>query len=412
MIDQFFSHPKVLKRLHLGPLGSHIDSFAQILIVQDYKTSTAKQKIRIVADLSCWLDQQELSVKDLDETTLNEFLLYRGRRGSIFKIEPPTLRQLLKHWRETGVVADSVRVDDHSNRRRIESGFAEYLVQERGLKQITIDTYLPIAGRFLSDQFGTEPIVLNGLHPNDIVRFILRYTETVSTKRAQLIVCSLRSFFRFLYQRGETAIDLSPSALTVANWRLSELPKFLEPKQVERLLQSCNQDTLIGQRDYVILLLLARLGLRAGDVVHMTLDDIDWDAGEIIVSGKSDRQQKLPLPHDIGEALVRYLSHGRPRCPSRRIFIRIKAPRKGFSSSVAICNIVRRALVRAKLNPAFKGSHLLRHSLATQMLRGGASLVEIGEILRHQRLDTTQIYGKVDLAALSALAQPWPGGEI
>jgi site-specific recombinase XerD len=380
--------------------------------VQDYKTSTAKQKIRIVADLSCWLDQQELSVKDLDETTLNEFLLYRGRRGSIFKIEPPTLRQLLKHWRETGVVADSVRVDDHSNRRRIESGFAEYLVQERGLKQITIDTYLPIAGRFLSDQFGTEPIVLNGLHPNDIVRFILRYTETVSTKRAQLIVCSLRSFFRFLYQRGETAIDLSPSALTVANWRLSELPKFLEPKQVERLLQSCNQDTLIGQRDYVILLLLARLGLRAGDVVHMTLDDIDWDAGEIIVSGKSDRQQKLPLPHDIGEALVRYLSHGRPRCPSRRIFIRIKAPRKGFSSSVAICNIVRRALVRAKLNPAFKGSHLLRHSLATQMLRGGASLVEIGEILRHQRLDTTQIYGKVDLAALSALAQPWPGGEI
>ncbi len=412
MIDQFFSHPKVLKRLHLGPLGSHIDSFAQILIVQDYKTSTAKQKIRIVADLSCWLDQQELSVKDLDETTLNEFLLYRGRRGSIFKIEPPTLRQLLKHWRETGVVADSVRVDDHSNRRRIESGFAEYLVQERGLKQITIDTYLPIAGRFLSDQFGTGPIVLNGLHPNDIVRFILRYTETVSTKRAQLIVCSLRSFFRFLYQRGETAIDLSPSALTVANWRLSELPKFLEPKQVERLLQSCNQDTLIGQRDYVILLLLARLGLRAGDVVHMTLDDIDWDAGEIIVSGKSDRQQKLPLPHDIGEALVRYLSHGRPRCPSRRIFIRIKAPRKGFSSSVAICNIVRRALVRAKLNPAFKGSHLLRHSLATQMLRGGASLVEIGEILRHQRLDTTQIYGKVDLAALSALAQPWPGGEI
>lgn len=338
--------------------------------------------------------------------------MYRGRRGSIFKIEPPTLRQLLKHWRETGVVADSVRVDDHSNRRRIESGFAEYLVQERGLKQITIDTYLPIAGRFLSDQFGTGPIVLNGLHPNDIVRFILRYTETVSTKRAQLIVCSLRSFFRFLYQRGETAIDLSPSALTVANWRLSELPKFLEPKQVERLLQSCNQDTLIGQRDYVILLLLARLGLRAGDVVHMTLDDIDWDVGEIIVSGKSDRQQKLPLPHDIGEALVRYLSHGRPRCPSRRIFIRIKAPRKGFSSSVAICNIVRRALVRAKLNPAFKGSHLLRHSLATQMLRGGASLVEIGEILRHQRLDTTQIYGKVDLAALSALAQPWPGGEI
>jgi site-specific recombinase XerD len=244
------------------------------------------------------------------------------------------------------------------------------------------------------------------------VRFILRYTETVSVKHAQLIVCSLRSFFRFLYQRGETAIDLSPSALTVANWRLSELPKFLEPEQVKRLLQSCNQDTLIGRRDYVILLLLARLGLRAGDVVHMTLDDIDWEAGELIVRGKSHRQDRLPLPQDVGEALVRYLSHGRPRCSSRRVFIRIKAPHKGFSSSVAICNIVRRALLRVNLNPAFKGSHLMRHSLATQMLRGGASLGEIGKLLRHQRLNTTQIYAKVDLKALRALAQPWPGGEI
>ncbi|MHC4545604.1 MAG: site-specific integrase [Planctomycetota bacterium] len=412
MIDQFFSNPKVLKRLHLGPLGTHMDSFAQTLMMQGYKRNTAKQKIRIVADLSRWLDQQRLSVKDLDEITLNEYLMYKGRRGSIFKIEPPTLRALLEHLRETGVVADSVRVDDDSNRSRIESGFAEYLAQERGLKQVTIDNYLSIAGRFLSDQFGTGPIVLNGLHPNDIVRFILQNTETVSAKRAQLIVISLRSFFRFLYQRGETANDLSPSALTVANWRLSELPKFLEPEQVECLLQSCNQDTLIGQRDYVILLLLARLGLRAGDVVHMTLDDIDWEVGELIVRGKSHRQERLPLPQDVGEALVRYLRHGRPRCSSRRVFIRIRAPHKGFSSSVAICNIVRRALVRAKLNPAFKGSHLLRHSLATQMLRGGASLAEIGEILRHQRLNTTQIYAKVDLAALRALAQPWPGGEI
>ena len=412
MIEYFFSTPNVLKRLHFGPLGSYIDSFAQILEVQGYKRSTAKYKITIVADFSRWLDQQGFSVTDLDEITLNKFLLYRGRRGSIFKIEPPTLRALLKHLRETGVVPDAVRVDDDSKRRRIESGFAEYLVQERGLEQITIDTYLPIAGRFLSDQFGTGPIVLNGLFPNDIVRFILRYTETVSTKRAQLIVCSLRSFFRFLYQRGETAIDLSPSALTVANWRLSELPKFLEPEQVERLLQSCNQDSLVGQRDYVILLLLARLGLRAGDVVHMTLDDIDWEVGQLIVRGKSHRQERLPLPQDVGEALVRYLCDGRPRCSSRRVFIRIKAPHKGFSSSVAICNIVRRALIRAKLDPAFKGSHLLRHSLATQMLRAGASLAEIGEILRHQRLDTTQIYAKVDLVTLRALAQPWPGGEI
>jgi integrase/recombinase XerD len=411
MLDQLFSNRKVLKRFHFGPLGSYIDSFAQILMMQGYQTRTAKHKIRIIAALSRWLDQKGLGAKDLDETALKEYLLYKGRRGSIFRIEPPTLRAFLKHLREIGIIPSVVRVDD-SKRSRIESGYAEYLAQERGLKQVTIDSYLSKAGRFLSDQFGTGPIVLKDLRPHDIVRFILRNTENVSAKHAQTIVCSLRSFFRFLYQREETAIDLSPSALAVANWRLSELPKFIEPEQVERLLQSCNQDTLIGQRDHVILLLLARLGLRAGDVVNMTLNDIDWELGELIVCGKSHRQERLPLPQDVGEALVSYLRHGRPRCSSRRVFIRMQAPHKGFSSPVAICNIVRRALVRAKLNPAFKGSHLLRHSLATQMLRGGASLAEIGEILRHQRLNTTQIYAKVDLAALGALAQHWPGGEI
>jgi len=412
MIDYFYSNPEVLQRLHFGPLGGHIDNFAQTLIVQGYKPSTAKHKIRIVADLSRWLYRQGLSVKDLNETTLNKYLIYKGRRGSILKIEPPTLRVLLEHLREIGVVATPVHVDEDSTRSCIEIGFAKHLAQERGLKQVTIDCYLSIAGRFISEQFGTGPIVLKDLHPDDIVRFILRNTETVSVKRAQVIVCSLRSFFRFLYQRRETINDLSPSALTVANWRLSELPKYLEPEQVECLLKTCNQDTLIGQRDYAILLLLARLGLRAGEVVHMTLDDIDWEEGVLILHGKSRRQESLPLPHDVGEALVKYLIHGRPRCPSRRVFIRIKAPRNGFSSSVAICNVVRRALVRTKLKPEFKGSHLLRHSLATRMLREGASLSEIGDILRHQRVNTTQIYAKVDLAALKALAPPWPGGEI
>ena len=412
MIDHFFSQPKVLKRLHFGPLGSHIDSFAQILIVQGYKPSTAKHKIRIVADLSCWLDRHGLRVKDLNEITLDDYLMYKGRRGSIFKIEPPTLQALLEHLRETGVVEDSASVDDDSMRGCIESGFAEYLAQERGLKQISVDHYLSVARRFLSNQFGTGPIVLRRLHPHDIVRFILRSTETVSAKHAQNIVAALRSFFRFLYQRGLTANDLSPSALTVANWRLSELPRFLESEQVECLLKSCNQDTLIGQRDYAILLLLARLGLRAGEVVHMTLDDIDWEVGELILHGKSRWQERFPLPQDVGEALVKYLIHGRPRCSTRRVFIRIRAPLKGFSSSVAICNVVRRALVRVKLNPTFKGSHLLRHSLATRMLREGASLSEIGDILRHQKVNTTQIYAKVDLVTLRALAQPWPGGEI
>ena len=175
-------------------------------------------------------------------------------------------------------------------------------------------------------------------------------------------------------------------------------------------MQSCAQNTVIGKRDYAVLMLLARLGLRAGEIVHMKLDDIHWESGELLVREKSNREEGLPLPHDVGEALANYLRYGRPRYSSRRVFIRMKAPRQGFSSSAAVCDIVRRALSRAGINPSFKGAHLLRHTLATTMLRRGASFTEIGEILRHQLPSTTEIYAKVDLSALRSIAQPWPGG--
>ena len=176
------------------------------------------------------------------------------------------------------------------------------------------------------------------------------------------------------------------------------------------MLASCDQSTPVGRRDYAILLLLARLGLRAGEVVAMTLDDLDWEAGVVTVPGKGQRHERLPLPHDVGEALVNYLREDRPVCATRRLFIRLKAPQSGFASAAAICDVVKRALKRADLDPPFKGSHLLRHSLATEMLRRGASLEDIGQILRHRHPETTQIYAKVDLKALRALAPPWPGG--
>jgi site-specific recombinase XerD len=215
---------------------------------------------------------------------------------------------------------------------------------------------------------------------------------------------------RFLYQRGHLAINLSASVPTVAICRLLDLPHFLPPEQVERLLQSCDQSSPIGLRDYAVLLLLARLGLRAGEVVHLSLDAINWEAAAVLIRGKSSREDRLPLPEDVGQALANYLRNGRPECSSRRVFLRVNAPRQGFSSSVAICNIVRRALKRTGLSPHFKGAHLLRRSLATTMLRRGASLAQIGQILRHQQAQTTEIYAKVHLTALRALAQPWPGG--
>ena len=276
----------------------------------------------------------------------------------------------------------------------------------------TLDNYLHIVRLFLSERFGTKPIALDALTPKDSARFILRRRNRISPRRIQLVTTGLRSFFRFLYERGTISRDLAASVPSVANWRLADLPKFLEPEHIERLLKACNRATPAGRRDYAVLLLMARLGLRAGEVVHMELDDLDWENGELMVRGKSVRQDRLPIPRDVGQALAAYLSNGRPRCSSRRVFIRLRAPLQGFIDSPAICDIVQRALARAGLHPERKGSHLLCHSLAVTMLRGGASLAEIGEILRHELPSTTEIYTKVDIAALGALAVPWQGGAL
>ena len=223
-------------------------------------------------------------------------------------------------------------------------------------------------------------------------------------------VTALRSFLRFLLQRGAIHIDLARTLPGVASWRLSHLPKSLPPEQVERLLPVLRSKHPAGKRDYAILLLLARLGLRGGEVLAMTLEDLDWGPGEIVVRGKGQRLERLPLPAEVGKALACYLCEVRPACATRRVFIRMNAPQHGLASPVAICCIVRRALRRAGLDPDFKGAHLLRHSLATNLLRRGASLGEIGQLLRHRQPTTTQIYAKVDIAALRGIALPWPEG--
>jgi site-specific recombinase XerD len=293
---------------------------------------------------------------------------------------------------------------------RIARDYADFLVQERGLRPATLANYVPIARRFLEAKFGAGKLAWNKLHLTDVTDFVLRGSSTDSPKRVQSTGSALRSFLGFLTRQGKVPASLAASVPTVANWRLAELPQFLQPAEVEKLLRSCNRKTPTGRRDYALLLLLARLGLRAGEVVHLTLESINWVAGDVLIQGKSAREDRLPLPPDVGRALAVYLRRDRPACASRRVFIRMKAPRQGFASSAAVCTILQRALRRAKLHPQKMGAHLLRRSLATKMLRRGVSLAQIGEVLRHQLAQTTEIYAKVDLAALRPLAQPWPGG--
>jgi site-specific recombinase XerD len=367
-------------------------------------------KLQLLGHLGRWLERRRLQATDLDEERLSLFLSYRRRRGGTGRGDAPTGWQLLRYLRELGCIPTPPETIDDTPLGRVERDFERFLRSERGLKPVTLVGYLRTVRRFLRERFGREQPRFDELRPQDVHRFIVQRARCVRRSYAKLMVTALRSFLRFLQQRGAISADLAAAVPSVANWRLSHLPQALAPEQVERLLACCDRSTPIGQRDYAILLLLARLGLRAGEVVAMSLEDLDWEAGEFVVRGKGNRLERLPLPQEVGAALVQYLRHVRPPCSTRRVFIRMNAPRCGFADAAAICDVVRRALARAGLEPEFKGAHLLRHSLATNLLRRGASLDEIGQLLRHCHPETTQIYAKVDLAALRGIALPWPGG--
>jgi len=366
-----------------------------------------REKLQLLGDLRRWLKRRKLQTTDLDEQRVRSFLKCRDRRHCRRRGDAATSRQILEYLRDLRYIATVPEPVDTTALGCIEQDFARFLSKERGLKPVTVAAYLRTVRCFL--RFGQDEFRVDALCLQDINRFILDRARRVRRSYAKSMVTALRSFLRYLQQRGAIEAGIATAVPGVANWRLSHLPKALASAQVERLLACCGRNTPPGQRDYAILLLLARLGLRAGEVVAMTLDDLDWEAGEFIVRGKGDRLERLPLPQDVGTALAHYLRRIRPRCSTRRVFIRIKAPYSGFSGAAAICNVVRRALSRAELNPDFKGSHLLRHSLATNMLRRGASLEQIGQLLRHCQANTTQIYAKVDIEALRRIALPWPG---
>lgn len=396
-------------RYRVGPLGSYMDQLAARLSEYQYGRQRVRHKLRVVADLSRWLERRRIGIKNLDDRTIARFFHRRHRYNPVRAGDVAAIRWLLKLLRELGVLPGEPSREDSVPRHATEISFEQYLRQERCLSQATVLIVLPFVRRFLTDRFGVAAIRLADIRHSDITQFILRHAHVHSPKRAKLLVYALRSYFRFLYLRGESAADLSAAVPTVAEWRMSDVPKSIEPEQVEHLLKICSRRVDMGRlRDYAILLLLARLGLRAGEIRALTLEDIHWEAGEITVHGKGSRCDLLPIPSDVGEALAAYLRNGRPPCTTRRVFLTVRAPARELS---AVSCVVRRALARAGIQSGHKGAHLLRHSLAVRMLRKGASLADIGEVLRHRQMDTTAIYAKVDLTALRTLAQPWPGGE-
>jgi len=405
-----FKFTSVVRRHHEGPLGIHVDAYEALLREQGYSRGSTYVHLHIVADLSRWLRRRRLDAGDLDECTVERYLQSRQRfvdtyRGASFV--PYKFLGMLRDRRIVTHKTVPIVVDPREN---VVDAFRQYLSQERGLSVSIQCNYTRFAHQFLRERFGRGSLELSALSATDVTGFIRRHAHERSARSAQHIVGSLRAFLRYLRYRGEITTDLAACVPTVANWSLSTLPKFLQPGQVQQVLDHCDRHSAVGLRNYAILVLLARLGLRACEVVAMTLDDIDWEGAHLMVRGKGGQRVQMPLSAEVGHAIAAYLRKGRPRCTSRRLFIREHAPRVGFANSCAVSTLVQRALADAGVDSPHTGAYVFRHSLATEMLRQGASLGEIGQLLRHAHPDTTQIYAKVDVCALRPLALRWPGG--
>lgn len=408
MTHQIYSCQKTEQDLRQGPLGVYVDELVAVILQNGYVEKYIRPRFAVVSELNRWLIRKEISLCDLNQSKINEFFQYRSNQTSMIQRgENATLDLLLRLLHDHGSIppkpAEKI-VDDGT--KDILGSYHQYLLEDQGLSYSAITTYEPRVHQFLLDVFRSKPLNFTSLYTKDITEFVRKYASKYSPKSSSLMVSSLRSFFRFLLFHGEITVDFAACVPKVANRKHAHIPQYLTSQELQKLLTHSIGETALEFRNYAILLLLSRLGFRACEVVRLTLDDLDWEQGEIIVRGKG-KETRFPLPVDVGQALVAYLKHGRPSCSTRRFFISSKAPRKPLTA-VAVSLIVRTCLQKAGLNTPKKGAHLLRHTLATECLRKGASLSEIGQILRHENIDTTAIYAKVDFERLRTIVQPWP----
>lgn len=371
-----------------------------------YRPNPVSDQLRLMAHLSRWLDAQGLRVGDLAPTRVEEFLAHRRSEGYTLWLSAKAMVPMLGYLRGLGVVPTPTPAAPTSESEQVQGRYRAYLVQERGLAAGTVAGYLHVSRLFWAARAVDGRLHLDRLTAAEVTDFVLAECASRSTGSAKYVVCGLRSLLRYLYIAGHTGAQLDAAVPKVASWRLVGVPVTVGRAEVVRLLASCDRRTTFGRRDYAVLLLLARLGLRAGEVAALELADIDWRAGELVVRGKGRREERLPLPVDVGEALAGWLRRGRPRCEDTTVFTRVRAPHRRLTSG-GVSQIVRAASVRAGL-PAVH-AHRLRHTAATEMLRAGASLPEVGQVLRHASVLSTAIYAKVDRDRLRSLALPWPG---
>jgi integrase/recombinase XerD len=391
-----------------GRMGPHIDGFRARLLELRYTPGSARNILKTVGQLGRWMASTDLDASQLDEAAIAEFVAASRGRGVRRVPGVRAFRPLLGYLRDRGVVALAAAVPTTPVEELV-AGYRTWLVVDRGLAAATVLRYENLARRFLQQGAAEDGSrFVEDLTGADVTAFLLQESARVSVGAAKGRVTELRSLLRFLYLKELTPVALAAAVPPVAGWHDTGVPAGLAATDVGRLLDSCDRTDPGGIRDLSILLLVARLGLRSAEVARLELGDIDWRAGQIVVRGKAGRRDRLPLPCDVGEALTCYLSQARPPTPIRQVFLARKAPLRAIRPDL-VSDVTRRACDRAGVPRV--GAHRLRHALATELLRRGATLVAVSQVLRHRDLATTAIYAKVDIRALRGVAQPWPGAQ-
>jgi site-specific recombinase XerD len=378
-----------------GPLAPFEAAFRVELARAGYTRSSIRGVVAAMAALSRWLEVRSLAPGELTAAV-------------VAGVGVRQLGPVLRFLREIGEVPTADSTIDAEPVEDLLAQFRAWLARERGLSATTVRCYGKQARKLLVYLPRPLDASLRQLDAGQITAFMLEYCRGAHPTSAKATVTAVRALLRFLQVVGYVPVSLAAAVPAVAGWRLASLPRGLDAAVVQRLLDSCDRDTIVGRRDYAILVILARLGLRGAEVADLELGDVDWRGGEVAIHGKGNRIDRLPLPVDVGDALAAYLIAGRPRCPATTLFCTVRAPYRRLSAAT-VRAIMGNACRRAGMDRV--GAHRLRHSLATEMLRAGASLPEVGQVLRHRSLLATSIYAKVDDNALRVLARPWPGGD-
>lgn len=407
---EYLSRSRLFLRLRSGAYGHLVELYAARLVEVGLSRHGTWRSLNVIGNLLAWMTSHRTKLSSLDERMVERYLRHQGAKQTIHLDDRAALKRWLLTLRTLGTIAPAP-VPMNTPLQQIFAKFGDYLRSERGLTAKTIAHHQPAIQRFLFEVCPAGASDLGKIKQDEVIRYVECHAGDWSPKSAKLMCWSLRAFLRYLHHTGLNPHALAGCVPSIRQWSLVGLPTYLSAAQVQKALDGCDRASAVGRRDFAILMMLSKIGLRANEVATLTLDDIDWRAGDMLVRAKGRQRARMPIASDVGAAIVAYLQEGRPKSSCRQLFLRSLAPHTGFASASAITMIAKTALERADIQGyAHQGAHIFRHSLATELLRSSATLSEIGHLLRHKSHDTTRIYAKVDIEALRTLSLPWPGG--